>query len=201
MQDMIARIRRLFTPEEQTVSILPPYKNSSLFLLVLSPVALTSLGGPVFRWSRFSIYADYGRIVTHLLYPLCMRNNLFVGVARHFGSMRFYLVSNSVQSGFAFGVALISLAIVGYMAWRFGRLYCNSVCPVGTLLGFLSRKSLLRVRIDREKCIGCRLCAEQCKSGCIDINRKTVENDRCVVASTVSDCGRAPSVTGCQNKR
>ncbi|MGI5830987.1 MAG: 4Fe-4S binding protein [Thermoguttaceae bacterium] len=198
MQDMIARIRRLFYSKKKSklYRYHPPYKKTRLcFLLVtLAAVALTSLG-----WTRLSVvtgvfdpYASYGRIVTHLLYPLCAYgNNLFVGVARHFGSMRFYLVSNSVQSGFAFGVALISLAIVGYMAWRFGRLYCNSVCPVGTLLGFLSRKSLLRVRIDREKCIGCRLCAEQCKSGCIDINRKTVENDRCVVClNCLESCGR-----------
>jgi len=37
-------------------------------------------------------------------------------------------------------VLILSTAIVALAAWR-GRLYCNTICPVGTLLGWLARRA------------------------------------------------------------
>ncbi|MDO5581718.1 MAG: 4Fe-4S binding protein, partial [Planctomycetia bacterium] len=74
------------------------------------------------------------------------------------------------------------------MAWRKGRLYCNSICPVGTLLGLLSRFSLYKPRILDDKCVHCGLCEKNCKSSCIDSEHRKIDYSRCVVCG---DCIKA----------
>ena len=77
-------------------------------------------------------------------------------------------------------VAGVTLAVLGFLAWRNGRTYCNTICPVGTVLGFFSKYSLFRPQIDTSKCNGCGLCARNCKSACIDSKTHTIDYSRCV---------------------
>ena len=70
--------------------------------------------------------------------------------------------------------------MIGFLAWKYGRTWCNTICPVGTLLGFLSRFSLFKVRIDTEKCNHCGLCATKCKASCINSPEQTIDYSRCV---------------------
>ena len=77
-------------------------------------------------------------------------------------------------------VPLLMLTLVGWLAYRRGRLYCNTVCPVGALLSLVSRYSLVRIAIDEGDCKGCGLCEKVCKAECIDRKLKTVDFDRCV---------------------
>ena len=54
---------------------------------------------------------------------------------------------------------LVSFAffiIIGVKAFFSGRLYCNIVCPVGTLLGYISKLSLLKISINGNNCISCK---------------------------------------------
>lgn len=77
--------------------------------------------------------------------------------------------------------ASTTLAVVAIMAiWR-GRLLCNTLCPVGTVLGAFSRFSLYQVDINTDKCVGCGLCTSRCKAQCIDPSAHTVDVSRCVV--------------------
>ena len=57
----------------------------------------------------------------------------------------------------------LSMLVLFVLAWRYGRTYCNTICPVGTLLSFLSRFSLLKVYFDTDKCKNCSLCTKNCK--------------------------------------
>lgn len=83
--------------------------------------------------------------------------------------------------GLAAGLsALITLAVIGVLAWKGGRTWCNTLCPVGTALGFLSAFSLLKPRIDAEACVKCGLCARQCKSSCINADTLHIDTSRCV---------------------
>jgi len=83
--------------------------------------------------------------------------------------------------GLAAGVsALITLAVIAVLAWKGGRTWCNTLCPVGTALGFLSTFSLLKPRIDGEACVRCGLCARQCKSSCIKADTLEIDASRCV---------------------
>ncbi|MEA2061909.1 MAG: 4Fe-4S binding protein [Thermodesulfobacteriota bacterium] len=75
---------------------------------------------------------------------------------------------------------LATLGLVGWTSARHGRLFCNTVCPVGTLLGLVSKLSLFRICIDREACRACGKCLHVCKAGCIDVKTKQVDISRCV---------------------
>lgn len=99
----------------------------------------------------------------------------------------FYSVDVWLKSGISLGVAFATLAVIGYMAWRGGRTYCNTVCPVGTVLGFFSRFSLFRPVIDTEKCVGCSLCDRKCKASCIDYKNHHIDYSRCVACMDCID--------------
>ncbi len=77
-------------------------------------------------------------------------------------------------------VAAITLVLVCSLAASKGRLLCNTVCPVGTTLGFISRFSIFQIEIDTDKCIQCRKCVDVCKSCCINLNDHVVDGSRCV---------------------
>lgn len=85
--------------------------------------------------------------------------------------------------------ALLTFVMIVLLAFFGGRVWCNTVCPVGTFLGFFSRFSLLRPMIDAEKCISCGKCERGCKASCIDIRNKRIDYSRCVVCfDCLSDC-------------
>lgn len=63
--------------------------------------------------------------------------------------------------------------------WSGPRGYCNSICPVGALLGLVGAAALLRPRFTHA-CNGCGRCATACKSRCIDTATRNVDASRCV---------------------
>ena len=77
-------------------------------------------------------------------------------------------------------VAFVSIVIIGVLAARNGRTFCNSVCPVGTTLGYVSRYSIFHIDINTDKCIQCRKCEHVCKASCIDLTSHVVDSSRCV---------------------
>lgn len=126
-------------------------------------------------------YSAYGRIVTDVFRPVYMAgNNVLEMILTRFENYTFYKTDIFINSVFTLVVAILTLAIIGYIAWRHGRTYCNTICPVGTILGFLSRFSIFRIRIDKSKCNSCGQCEKQCKASCISSKQKTVDNSRCV---------------------
>lgn len=131
-------------------------------------------------------YSAYGRIAQSLLAPVWQwGNNQLASWAEAHDSYAFYSVDMWLRGGLTLGVAIATLVILGFLAWRNGRTYCNTICPVGTVLGFFSRFSLLRPVIDTSKCNGCGLCARNCKSACINSKEHTIDYSRCV---TCFDC-------------
>ena len=75
---------------------------------------------------------------------------------------------------------LLTLIIICVCAWMWGREYCNTICPVGTLLSLGSRFSMFRVQIDESKCINCGKCGRGCKASCIDTKNHKIDYSRCV---------------------
>lgn len=126
-------------------------------------------------------YSAYGRIAQNLLSPIWLFcNNLLAAWAEKHESYAFYTVVVWVRSWITFGIAAATLLILGFLAWRNGRTYCNTICPVGTVLGFLSKYSLFRPVIDTSKCNGCGLCARNCKAACINSKEHEIDYSRCV---------------------
>jgi len=52
------------------------------------------------------------------------------------------------------------------------RFWCRYLCPLGGLLGLLSKVALIRYKVNNEKCISCRRCAITCHTGAIDPGQK-----------------------------
>lgn len=77
--------------------------------------------------------------------------------------------------------AAVTFAVITFLAWKRGRAYCNTICPVGTALSLVSRFSLFRPVIDESKCIACGRCYKRCKAGCIDGQAHRIDYSRCLV--------------------
>lgn len=126
-------------------------------------------------------YGAYGRMANNLLQPIYQgANNLLAYFAERVDSYAFYSVDIWIKSIATFIIALATFAVIGVLAWRNGRTWCNTICPVGTVLGFLSRFSLFRLRFDNAKCTKCGLCERGCKASCIDSKNMRIDNSRCI---------------------
>ena len=126
-------------------------------------------------------YSAYGRIAQNLFAPLYgWGNNALAFFAERADSYAFYRTEVWLKSLPTFLVAAATFVAVGVLAWRNGRTYCNTVCPVGTVLGFLARYAWFKPVIDTGKCVDCKLCARSCKAACIDIKNHRIDYSRCV---------------------
>ena len=136
----------------------------------------------------FEPYSAYGRIVNSLFKPLYdLLNNWLAGLDAANDRYNFTEVQIWTRSVTTFVVAILTLVILGFLAWRKGRLYCNTICPVGTFLSFFSRFSLLRVRFDKDKCKNCGMCEKNCKAQAIDFKEGKIDYSRCVVCGDCLD--------------
>ena len=108
-------------------------------------------------------YSAYARMVEE-----------FIMVPLHIGDSALFSIS-------AMGLAaLTAICVVGF-SWRLGRRLCNTVCPVGSLLGAASKQSVLHFDINTDLCINCGECERVCKSECINLIDHTIDTSRCVV--------------------
>lgn len=126
-------------------------------------------------------YSAYGRIAANVFRPVYMAgNNVLAAIFTEFGNYTFYKTDVFIAGVFSFAVAVLTVAAIGYLAWRHGRTYCNTICPVGTILGFLSKFAIFKVRLDKSKCNGCGACEVKCKAACISNRQHTIDYSRCV---------------------
>lgn len=133
-------------------------------------------------------YSSFGRIVSNLFAPIYdWGNNLLAYIAERRNSYAFYSTDVWIRSIPTFIIAAVTFAILCALAWRNGRTYCNTICPVGTVLGFLSRFSLFKITIDRNKCIECGLCSRKCKAACINSKEHRIDYSRCVMCMDCLD--------------
>ena len=137
-------------------------------------------------------YSSYGRIAQNLFAPLYQwGNNLLAYFAERADSYAFYTKEVWMKGLGTFVVAATTFVLLGVLAWRNGRTYCNTICPVGTFLSFFARFSLFKVAIDKSKCVGCSLCVKNCKASCINIKEHKIDYSRCVVCGDcISKCNK-----------
>ena len=182
MQDLISRLHSRLKKNRFRHS--PERKALRYGFLALFVVALVAGVGSLA--ALLAPYSSYGRMAENLLRPLwAAGNNVLAAMAERTDSYAFYSVDVWVKSLPTFIIAAVSLVVIGWLAWRGGRTYCNTVCPVGTVLGWLARFSWLKVRIDTGKCNGCGLCERNCKASCIDSKAHKIDYSRCVACG---DC-------------
>lgn len=133
-------------------------------------------------------YSAYGRIAGNLLAPLYQwANNFLAWIAERADSYAFYSTEVWLRSLPTFIIAAVTFVIIFILAWRNGRTWCNTICPVGTVLGFLSRFSFFAPAIDTDKCRNCGLCGKQCKAACINMKEHEIDLSRCVACMDCID--------------
>ena len=133
-------------------------------------------------------YSSYGRIAQNIFQPVYIfGNNLMAWVAERVDSYAFYSREVWLRSLPTFIIATITFVGIGVLAWRNGRTYCNTICPVGTILSLMARFSWFKVKVDETKCNKCGLCSRSCKSACIDFKNSKIDYSRCVVCGDCID--------------
>lgn len=161
---------------------------SWLRYLMLVVMLLALLVGIPAVFTLLEPYSSFGRIVQGLIQPVYeLGNNLLAAFSEHIDSYAFYRREVWMRSVQVLLIAASTLLAIGFLAWRNGRTYCNTICPVGTLLSFFARFSWLKINFDKDKCRGCSLCTRNCKTSCIDYKMHAVDYSRCVVCGNCID--------------
>lgn len=135
---------------------------------------------PAKNWLRYSVLILF-------IIAIVAGIGSFVALLAPYGTYGL-IVRNIMAPTLVAGItALVILLAIGFFAWRNGRTYCNTICPVGTTLGLLSRFSLLKPVIDTTKCNGCKACASKCKAACINPELHKIDYSRCVACMDCLD--------------
>ena len=187
MQDIISWIHGKTKKKNRFRFSYSPAKNVLRYVVLILFCLALILGIHSFV-ALIAPYSAYGRIASNLLAPVYQwGNNLFAWMAERADSYAFYSTEVWIKSGATFAVAVITLVVVGVLAWKHGRTWCNTICPVGSVLGFFSRFSVFAPVIDTEKCRSCGLCEKQCKSSCINMKEHQIDLSRCVACMDCID--------------
>ena len=150
-----------------------------IILLIIGFAPVTTLFAP---------YSAYGRIVNSLFKPLYdLLNNWLAGLDAANDRYNFTEVQIWTRSVTTFVVALLTFIILGALAIWKGRLYCNTICPVGSMLSLFAAPATFKIRFDNDKCKQCGMCEKNCKAQAIDFKKGTVDYTRCVVCGDCLD--------------
>jgi ferredoxin len=178
LQDLIIRIakkidrRRRFKYKKQ-----PFVLHYSLFAIT----AVLAFSGSAYLLNLFEPFSNYGRILCNLASPFVVSiNNLIGYVLAIFGYMLIFEIPILNVNFISVIASLCMLALIIYLSFRNGRLFCNLLCPAGAFLGLLSRFSLFEIVIDKNNCKECGLCERVCKAGCINSSSMKIDFAACV---------------------
>lgn len=137
-------------------------------------------------------YSIFGRFASNLFAPIYrLINNVFAYFAERWDSYAFYHVDVYIKSLPIFVTAIVYFLIITIFAFAKGRWFCNNICPVGTILGVLSKYSIFRPHFDEDKCISCGLCEKNCRCSAIDAKKHEIDYSKCVTCfNCVSKCNK-----------
>ena len=141
-------------------------------------------------------YSNYGRIVANIFSPIVIfGNNVLAGRLMAMDNYALYPISivNITMGALVASIAIFLL--FGILSVVRGRLFCNTLCPVGGLLSLFSRYSFFRISFDQTACNHCGLCERSCKSECINSQEQTVDASRCVNCfNCLSSCKKRKAI-------
>lgn len=56
--------------------------------------------------------------------------------------------------------------------------FCRYLCPIGALLGIFSLKPVFKLKLNKDKCVNCKLCEKKCPVQ-IELTEK-IEQHECI---------------------
>ena len=120
-------------------------------------------------WGALDPYAIFSRMLAHNIAP---GFDKLMGATGAVPDVALWSQGLGIASIAFAAVSIIAIAVVAFFT---GRGYCTTVCPVGTILGYIGKYSLFVIRIDAQKCRHCKCCERRCKSHCLDVAKRTDE--------------------------
>ncbi|WP_022667815.1 4Fe-4S binding protein [Desulfospira joergensenii] len=182
IQDVILRFR--FWKKKKKMRFSSPWNRvrySILFLTLASLLLVLVFSGSMVMINILDPYSNFGRIMAVLARPVAgLGNN---GLAKVLSLADLYWimpVSIPVPNPGVISAVLVFVLILAVLVIRQGRIFCNTLCPVGIFLGWISRFSLLKLVMDPDSCTGCGKCERVCRAGCMDPKNKQLDFQRCV---------------------
>ena len=147
-------------------------------------------------------YSIFGRFASNLFAPVYrLINNVLAYFAERWDSYAFYSVDVYIKSLPIFIVSIAYFLIITILALLNGRWYCNNICPVGALLGIISKYSIFKPHFDEEKCVSCGLCEKNCRCTAIDVKKHEIDYSKCVTCfNCVSVCKKGAMVFSAKSK-
>ncbi|RHJ91391.1 4Fe-4S binding protein [Parabacteroides bouchesdurhonensis] len=137
-------------------------------------------------------YSNFGRIATNLFRPVVMwGNNILADLLMKMDNYSLYHVTVSTVTASGLIAAIAALLVFIILVIFRGRLFCNTLCPVGALLSLVSRYSFFRISFDKDACTHCGNCEHTCKAEAINSKDLTVDTSRCVDCfNCISSCAK-----------
>lgn len=198
MQDIFGRFGRIGKKKKYRYTFSKNHAILRVILLIAFSIALAIPGISAIA-HLIAPYSAFGRIAANLLAPVyALGNNCLAYFAERADSYMFYHVDVWMKSAFSFIVAALTLIVLAVLAWRNGRTWCNNICPIGTILGYISKYSIFKPHIDTEKCKNCGLCTRSCKAACIDSENHTIDYSRCVDCFNCIDTCKHGAISYCR---
>lgn len=193
LQDVINRIFCIGKKKKNGVRRFKYHKPQNILRYT---ILVLTLGFAVFGFTGLCLllgpYSNFGRIANNLFRPVVMwGNNIAADVLTRMDNYTLYHVTISTVSTAGWVSATVALAVFIVMVVFRGRLFCNTLCPVGALLSLVSRYSFFRISFDKAACTHCGNCEHTCKAEAIDSRNLTVDTSRCVDCfNCVSSCAK-----------
>lgn len=179
LQDIVIYLNRRGRRKKRIFKYLKPNSWIKYTILIITLAFL--LSGSILLLNLLDPYSLFGKISLNLLRPpVIWINNLFAMIFESMGYYFIFPVEIKHYDSWSILFAVIMLGLLIWLAVKRGRLYCNTVCPVGAVLGILSKISIIRINLNRYTCSQCGVCSYICKSGCIDYENYDVDNSRCI---------------------
>ena len=175
-QDVVIRISNLFKTKKQKRFRYVKESRWLRYSILTITVALwiVGFGLPLLLLDPNS---NYGRIATHLFKPV---TTLFNNGLHYIWPGSFYYQSHVAVSVLSYLLPVAIFITIVVMSALKGRLFCNTICPVGSLLGFISKYAAFRPVINKTACNHCAVCATKCKAECINSKEQHIDHSRCV---------------------
>ncbi len=183
LQDVVSRISRFYTTKfrKRRPRYRPAPPQNVLRYSLLGITVIAFLFGSVFLLNLLDPFSVFGKIFSGLVRPAYYSaNNLIADVFQARGNYRFYHVETRLMTILPLIFPAFMLGLVAVLSFRRGRLYCNTVCPVGSFLGLISKYAMFRIKIDDTLCNYCAKCSLNCKAQCIDLKTSNIDFTRCV---------------------
>jgi ferredoxin len=177
-QDIVSNISKKIHKKKKHF-LLKPY--AVIRYSILSVTIIFLLSGTIFLLNLLDPFSIFGKIISNLVRPLFLvAQNFTAGILENLNVFWLYPVEIKNVDWIATAIAMFFFFIVTFFSYSKGRLFCNMICPVGSLLGLFAKFSVYQIAIDESNCKSCNLCERECKAGCIDKINKKIDFSRCV---------------------